>query len=105
MNKSQHGRLTLEKNILPPRLPGLEPATFLSRKCETHSTREMEIDAIKIRVGCRLSLAGLSLAGLSLAGAATSIIFVATNTCLSRQNYVCRDKHIFVETKLLTRKK
>ena len=44
---------------------------------------------------------------LSLAGAATSIIFVATNTCLSRQicvfpwqntclslqNYVCRDKY------------
>ena len=38
---------------------------------------------------------------LSLAGAAASIIFVATNTCLSRQNtslsrqaYLCRDKHI-----------
>ena len=36
---------------------------------------------------------------LSLAGAATSIIFVATNTCcrdetrlLSRQKYTCRDK-------------
>ena len=50
---------------------------------------------------------------LSLAGAATSIIFVATkflrlsqqNTSsvatkvLSRQNYVCRDKHTFVATK------
>ena len=43
---------------------------------------------------------------LSLAWAATSIIFVATNTCLSRhntslsrQNYACRDK-TFVATKL-----
>ena len=41
-----------------------------------------------------------------LAGAATSIVFVATNTCccdttrlLSRQKYVCRDK-TFVATKL-----
>ena len=62
---------------------------------------------------------------LSVAGDATSIIFVATNRCLSRQNtsfatkiclsrqtgvcqdktrllrqkYVCRDKHTFVATK------
>ena len=56
--------------------------------------------------------------GLSLAGAAISIIFVATKVlsrqirvcrdkimfvatklCLSRQNYVCCDKHTFVATK------
>ena len=30
-NKSQHRRLTLEKKILPPHLPGLEPGTFRSR--------------------------------------------------------------------------
>ena len=30
-NKSQHKKLTLAKNILPPLLPGLEPATFRSR--------------------------------------------------------------------------
>ena len=30
-NKSQHRKLTLEKKILPPLLPGLEPATFRSR--------------------------------------------------------------------------
>ena len=30
-NKSQHRKLTLEKKILPPFLPGLEPATFRSR--------------------------------------------------------------------------
>ena len=36
---------------------------------------------------------------LSLARAATSVICVATNTCLSRQKYACRDKS-FVVTKL-----
>ena len=36
---------------------------------------------------------------ISLAGAATRIIFVATNTCLSRQN-ICRDKYIFVATNI-----
>ena len=30
-NKSQHRKLTLEKNILPPLLQGFEPATFQSR--------------------------------------------------------------------------
>ena len=30
-NKSQHIKLTLEKNILPPLLSGLEPETFSSR--------------------------------------------------------------------------
>ena len=30
---------------------------------------------------------------LSLAGAATSIIFVTTELCLSRQAYFCRDKN------------
>ena len=30
-NKSQHTKLTLEKKILPPLLPGLELATFRSR--------------------------------------------------------------------------
>ena len=30
-NKSQHRKLTLEKKILPPLLPGLEPATSRSR--------------------------------------------------------------------------
>ena len=30
-NKSQHTKLTLEKNILPPFLPGFELATFRSR--------------------------------------------------------------------------
>ena len=30
-NKSQHTQLTLEKKILPPLLPGFEPATFRSR--------------------------------------------------------------------------
>ena len=30
-NKSQRRKLTLEKTILPPLLPGLEPATFRSR--------------------------------------------------------------------------
>ena len=30
-NKSQHTKLTQEKNVLPPLLPGLEPATFRSR--------------------------------------------------------------------------
>ena len=30
-NKSQHRKLTLEKKILPPLLPGLEPGTFRSR--------------------------------------------------------------------------
>ena len=30
-NKSQHRKLTLEKKILPPLLPGFEPATFQSR--------------------------------------------------------------------------
>ena len=57
---------------------------------------------------------------LSLTGAATSIMFVATNTCLSLQKYACRDKsfvatniflsrqacfcrdkHVFVATKVL----
>ena len=50
---------------------------------------------------------------LSLAGAATSIFFVATNTCLSRQNTsfvvtkvfvatnVCCHKHVFVATSML----
>ena len=33
----------------------------------------------------------------SLVGAATSIIFVVTNTCLPRQNF-CRDKMMFVTT-------
>ena len=37
---------------------------------------------------------------LLLAGAATSIIFVATNTCLSRQNVFCRDRNIFVATNI-----
>ena len=43
---------------------------------------------------------------VSLAGAATSIIFlsrqtrVATNTCLSRQKYACRDKSMLVVTKV-----
>ena len=32
---------------------------------------------------------------VSLVGPATSIIFVATNVCLSRQK-LCHDKHIFV---------
>ena len=57
-----------------------------------------------------------SACSVSLAGAATSIIFVATMTCLSQQNTsfvmtkVClsrqnfsRAKHIFVETKHLSR--
>ena len=35
---------------------------------------------------------------VSLAGAATSIVFVATNKCLSN---ICRDKHNFVGTKVL----
>ena len=30
-NNSQHRKLTLQKKILPPLLPGLEPATFRSR--------------------------------------------------------------------------
>ena len=30
-NKRQHRKLTLEKKILPPLLPGLEPGTFRSR--------------------------------------------------------------------------
>ena len=30
-NKSQHRKLTQEKKIFPPLLPGLEPATFRSR--------------------------------------------------------------------------
>ena len=30
-NKSQHRKLTLEKKILPPLLPGLKPGTFQSR--------------------------------------------------------------------------
>ena len=30
------------------------------------------------------------------------IMFVATITCLSRQKYTCRDKHIFVVTKVLS---
>ena len=30
-NKSQHGKSTLEKKILPPLLQGFEPATFQSR--------------------------------------------------------------------------
>ena len=30
-NKSQHTKLTLEKKLLPPLLPGLELATFRSR--------------------------------------------------------------------------
>ena len=30
-NKSQHRKLTLEKKIIPPLLPGFEPATFRSR--------------------------------------------------------------------------
>ena len=43
-------------------------------------------------------------AHLSLAGAATSIIFVATETCFSRQTCVCRDK-TFAATKLCCRDK
>ena len=31
LNKSQHTKLTLEKKILPPLLPGFELATFRSR--------------------------------------------------------------------------
>ena len=38
---------------------------------------------------------------ISSAGAATSIIFVATNTCLSWQTCVCHDKHVFVMTKYI----
>ena len=30
-NKNQHRKLTLEKKIIPPFLPGLEPGTFRSR--------------------------------------------------------------------------
>ena len=30
-NKSQHKKLTLEKKILPPLLPGFEPTVFRSR--------------------------------------------------------------------------
>ena len=30
-NKSQHRKLTLEKKIIPPLLPGLEPGTYRSR--------------------------------------------------------------------------
>ena len=30
------------------------------------------------------------------------IMFVATITCLSRQKYTCRDKHVFVVTKVLS---
>ena len=48
---------------------------------------------------------------ISLAGGATSIFFVATTTCLSRQKYACRDEFcrdksmlvVFVVTKLLSR--
>ena len=35
-NKSQHVKLTLEKKILPPLLPGLELATFRSRVRRSH---------------------------------------------------------------------
>ena len=36
-NKSQHRKLTLEKKILPPLLPGLEPGTFRSQvRCFNH---------------------------------------------------------------------
>ena len=36
-NKSQHRKLTLEKKILPPLLPGLERGTFRSRvRCSNH---------------------------------------------------------------------
>ena len=35
-NKSQHRKLTLEKTILPPFLPGLEPETFQSRVCRSN---------------------------------------------------------------------
>ena len=38
-NKSQHRKLILEKKILPPLLPGFEPATFRSRvRCSNHWT-------------------------------------------------------------------
>ena len=36
-NKSQHGKSTLEKKILPPFQQGFEPATFQSRvRCSNH---------------------------------------------------------------------
>ena len=38
-NKSQHIKLTLEKKILPPHLPGLEPGTFRSRVLRSNHTR------------------------------------------------------------------
>ena len=37
---------------------------------------------------------------LLLAGAATSIIFVATNTCLSRQNVFCRDRRLYLSRQI-----
>ena len=37
-NKSQHWKLTLEEKILPPLLPGLEPATFRPRVRRRRST-------------------------------------------------------------------
>ena len=40
-NKSQHRKLTLEKKILPPLLPGLEPGTLRSRVRRSNHTRSL----------------------------------------------------------------
>ena len=57
------------------------------------------MDSHTVRNGWLFSSAAFLLTGgwLSLAEAATRIIFIATKKrFLSRQNYACRDKHIFV---------
>ena len=47
---SQHTKLTLEKNILPPLLPGFEPVTFRSRAWRSN---QRAIPAPKTNYRCR----------------------------------------------------
>ena len=49
-NKSQHTKLTLEKKILPPLLPGFELATFRSR------LRRSNQQAIPVTLQCNVTL-------------------------------------------------
>ena len=46
-NKSQHRKLTLEKKILPPLLPGLEPGTFRSRVRRSNHIFRLHLQLLK----------------------------------------------------------
>ena len=50
LNKSQHTKLTLEKKILPPLLPGSELATFRPRVRRSNQQSIPSTDARKVQM-------------------------------------------------------